>query len=223
MNKFRKVERHSGLLAFLLSGLFYVAMGSLVFFMAQHAKVDSPPAMGPKTVNLSFAQMELHAAAPAPAQPVPPPPEMADVAPEEIKKAPEPEIKPAPAVEQAAQVNQEASVPETPVIATVPLAGSLVPAVDWRAMAIAKLRSMIEYEKYYPAAAQKAGYTGRVSVYIHLEQDGTIAGYEIKERRGHPLLSKAVETTMGKIKGRKLGLILPESFNVLLPVEFELK
>lgn len=223
MNKFRKVERHSGLLAFLLSGLFYVATGSLVFFMAQQAKVDSPPAMGPKAVNLSFAQMELHVAVPASAQPVPPPPEMADVAPEEIKKAPEPEIKPAPAVEQAAQVDQEASVTETPVIATVPLAGAPTPLVDWRTLAIAKLCSMVEHEKYYPAAAQKAGYTGRISVYIHLEPDGTIASFEIKERRGHPLLGRAVETTMEKIKGRTIGLILPEPFDVLLPVEFELK
>jgi TonB family protein len=223
VNKFRKVERHSGLLAFLLSGLFYVATGSLVFFVTQHAKIDSPPAMGPKAVNLSFAQMELRAAAPASAQPVPPPPEMADVAPEEIKKAPEPEIKPAPAVEQTTQMDQEASVPQTPVIAAVPLAGSPGPAVDWRAMATARLCSMIEYEKSYPEAARRAGYTGRVNVYIHLEPDGAIAGYEIKERRGHPLLGKAVETTMEKIKGRNIGLILPERFNVLLPVEFELK
>lgn len=222
MNKFRKVERHSGLLAFLLSGLFYIAMVSFVFFMAQQAKVDLPPAMGPKAVNLSFAQMELHIAATAPAQPVPPPPEMADVAPEEIKKAPEPEIKPLAAVEQVAQVDQEASAPETPVIATVPLAGTTATAVDWRAIAIAKLRSMIEYEKYYPPAAQKAGYTGRVSVQIRLEPGGTIASYEIKERRGHPLLGKAVETTMDKIKGRNIGLTLLEPFEVLLPIEFEL-
>lgn len=222
MNKFRKVERHSGLLAFLLSGLFYVAMVSFIFFMAQNPTIDSPPAMGPKAVNLSFAQIELHAAAPAPVQPVPPPPEMADVAPEEIKKAPEPEIKPEPVAEQAAQVNQEASVMETPIIATVPLTGAPAIAVDWQALAIAKLRSMIEYEKYYPAAARRAGYTGRVSVQIRLEPGGTIVSYEVKDRRGHPLLGKAVETTMEKIKGRNVGLTLPEPFEVLLPIDFVL-
>ncbi len=222
MNKFRKVERHSGLLAFLLSGLFYVATVSFIFFMAQNPTIDSPPAMGPKAVILSFAQMELHAVAPTPTQPVPPPPERADVAPEEVKKAPEPEIKPKPVAERVAQVNQEASVMETPIIATVPLTGSPAIAVDWRAMAIAKLRSMIEYEKYYPAAARRAGYTGWVSVQIRLEPGGTVAGYEIKERHGHPLLGKAIETTMEKIKGRNVGLTLPEPFEVLLPIEFEL-
>lgn len=223
MNKIRKSEQLSSLLAFALSGLFYVTTVVLTFFMVPHGKVDEASAMGPNAVNLSFAQIELQAAAPVPAQPVPPPPEMADVAPEEFKKSTEPEITPAPAVEQAAHVNQKASVAETPVMATVPLAGSPVPAVDERAMAIARLRSMIEREKYYPAAARKAGYTGRVSVYIQLELDGTISGYAIKERRGHPLLGKAVETTMEKIRGGNVGLTLPERVEFLLPIDFELK
>jgi hypothetical protein len=60
-------------------------------------------------------------------------------------------------------------------------------------------------------------------VYIQLELDGTISGYAIKERRGHPLLGKAVETTMEKIRGRNVGLTLPERVEFLLPIDFELK
>jgi TonB family protein len=104
----------------------------------------------------------------------------------------------------------------------VPLAGTTALVVDWRAIAIAKLRSMIEYEKYYPPAARKAGYIGRVSVQIRLEPGGTIVSYEVKDRRGHPLLGKAIETTMEKIKGRNVGLTLPEPFEVLLPIDFVL-
>ncbi len=137
--------------------------------------------------------------------------------PEEVKTA-QP-----PAVEQVAQMAQAASAPGVQVELSEQLAGrGRAGEIDWRMLAVAKLRAMIEREKYYPAAAQKAGYTGRVSVRIRLEADGTVSGYEVKESRGHSLLVRAVEATLEKIKGRTIGLTLPGRFEILLPIEFEL-
>lgn len=237
MNKFRKSEQLSSLLAFVLSGLFYVTTVVLIFFMEQRAKVDPQPAMGPKAVNLSFAQIELQAAAaslsaPAPAAPIPQPPEPANVALKEIQKDPEPEAPrseafreaPVPVASQVAQVAQSASASGAQIEAAESLSGhGRIGEISWRAKAIAKLSAMVEREKYYPPAAQKAGYTGRISVRICLEPDGTIDSYEITERRGHPLLVRGVETTLGKIQGRNIGMNLPERFEFIQPIEFELR
>jgi len=216
VNKFRTSERLSGLLAFALSGLFYTAAGVLVIFLAQSADVEQQPAMGPQAVNLSFAQIELKAAEAPPPEPVPVIPEKADVALEEISEQPAPEPVPVPA-----QVVQEAASPATPVEAAEPLPGTLA-KVDWRGNAVAKVRAMVEREKYYPAAARNAGYTGWCRVRIHLAPDGTVSSYEVETRHGHPLLGRAVETTLGKIQGRSIGMELPQSLDVPLTIEFEL-
>jgi TonB family protein len=193
--------------------------------------------MGPPAVNLSFARIELQAAASSPAEPVPPappspPPEPADVALEEIQKEPEPQpepeavrpeemrMEPEPVPAQA-QVRQEAAAPETLVESAEPLAGTAA-AVDWRGIAVAKVRAMVEREKYYPAVARNAGYTGWCRVRIHLAPDGTVSGYEVGKRHGHPLLGRAVETTLGKIQGRNIGIGLPQSLDIPLTIEFEL-
>jgi protein TonB len=237
VNKRCTSERLSSLLAFVLSCIFYTAAGALVVFLAQRTDVEQQPAMGPPAVNLSFAQIELQAAVSSPAEPVPPapplpPPEPADVALEEIQKEPEPQpepeavrpeemrMEPEPVPAQA-QVLQEASAPATPVESAEPLAGT-VAEVDWRGMAVAKVRAMVEREKYYPAAARNAGYTGWFRVRIHLAMDGTVSGYEVEERHGQPLLGRAVETTLGKIQGRKIGIELPQPLDVPLTIEFEL-
>lgn len=222
VNRFRTSERLSGLLAFVLSCIFYTAAGVLVVFLAQRADVEQQPAMGPQAVNLSIAQIELQAAQaalPESALPPPtrPPPEPADVALEETPEKPEPEPVPAPA-----QVVQEAAAPETTIVTVEPLAGT-AQEIDWRGVAVAKVRAMVEREKYYPEAARRAGYTGWCRVRVHLAPDGTIAGYEVEEPRGHPLLARAVETTMGKIQGRNIGLELPVQLDVPLTIEFELK
>ncbi|NOU35477.1 MAG: hypothetical protein HOO88_01685 [Kiritimatiellaceae bacterium] len=239
MNSFRTSERLSSLLAFALSGLSYISVGVLVIVLAQRNSVEKQPAMGPKAVSLSFAQIELQAVAASPAEsaPVPvlprPPPEPADVALEEIQKAPEPEpkiqpeVSPSDAVRESkapamAQVAQEASASGVQVNAAESMAGTAQKA-DWRALAIAKLRAMVEREKFYPAAAQKAGYTGEFKALIRLEPDGTISGCSITARRGHPLIGKAVETTLDKIRGRSIGQTLPERFDILLPIEYELR
>jgi protein TonB len=216
VNKIRTSERLSGVLAFTVSCLFYAAAGMMVIFLAQRAAVEQRPAMGPKAVHLSFAQIELKAAETPPPEPVPVIPEKADVAPEEILDKPEPEPVPAPA-----QVVQEATAPATPVESAEPLAGT-VAEVDWRGMAVAKVRAMVEREKYYPAAARNAGYTGWCRVRIHLAPDGTVSGYEVEERHGHPLLGRAVETTLGKIQGQKIGLEMAQPLDVPLTIEFEL-
>lgn len=217
VNKFRTSERLSGLLAFALSCIFYTAAGVLVVFLAQRTDVEQQPAMGPQAVNLSFAQIELQAAETPPPEPRPVMPEKVDVALEEIPEKPEPEPVPAPA-----QVVQEAAAPETTIVTVEPLAGT-AQEIDWRGVAVAKVRAMVEREKYYPEAARRAGYTGWCRVRVHLAPDGTIAGCEIEEQRGHPLLARAVETTMGKIQGRNIGLELPVQLDVPLTIEFELK
>jgi len=216
VNKFRTSERLSGLLAFVLSGLFYTAAGVLVIFLAQSAGVEQQPAMGPQAVNLSFAQIELKAVEAPPPEPVPVIPEKADVALEEISEKPAPEPVPVPA-----QVVQEPVASETSVESAEPLAGT-VAEVDWRGMAVAKVRAMVEREKYYPVAARNAGYTGWCRVRIFLAAGGTVTAFKIEERRGHPLLGRAVETTLGKIQGRKIGLEMPQPLDVPLTIEFEL-
>ena len=128
-----------------------------------------------------------------------------------------------PAEAQTAQMAQSASAPGAQVKAAEPLSGQgRTGEVNWRMLAAAKLRAMIEREKYYPPAAQRAGYTGRVGVQVRLEPDGTVSGYEVKESRGHPMLVRAVETALGKIKGRTIGMTLPERFDILVPIEFNL-
>lgn len=218
MNKFRTSERFSGLLAFVLSGLSYAAAGLLFIFFMQQCLLERRPAMGPQAVNLSFAQVELKAAE-VPPEPAPVIPEKADVALEEIPEQPEPRPEPVPA---PAQVVQEAAAPEAPVESAEPLTGA-VQEIDWSGIAVAKVRAMVEREKYYPAAARNAGYTGWCRVRIFLAAGGTVTAFKIEERRGHPLLGRAVETTLGKIQGQKIGLEMPQPLEVPLTIEFELK
>ncbi len=194
--------------------------------MTQRAAVDLRPALGPKAVSLSFVQIELKATATPPAPvpelvvvPAPVIPEKADVA---LEKAPEKSlVEPQPSPSEA-QVAQVAASQSTEVASVEPLAGNVKAAVDWRASAIAKVRAMVEHEKYYPEAARRAGYTGWCRVRIRLSADGTVSSYEIGERRGHPLLGKGVESALSKIQGRNIGQVLPEPLDITLPIEFEL-
>jgi TonB family protein len=232
VNKLRTFERRNSRLAFALSCLLHIAAGTLIFFVVRNFAVEQWPSMGPGAANSNIMQIELRPAASASAQPVLlPPSKPAEVPLEEIKKPPEPVVtKPAEASEsrvsaesQTAQMAQSASAPGAQVEADEPLAGKgRAGEINWRMLAVAKVRAMIEHEKHYPPSAQKAGYTGRFLALIRLEPGGTVSGYEIKERRGHPLLGKAVEATLEKIKGRTIGMTLPEQFEFTLPIEFEL-
>ncbi len=228
VNNLHTSERRSSRLAFALSCLLHIAAGTLIFFMVRNFAVEQWPSMGPGAASQNVMQIELRPAAAAFAQPALPPPKPAEVPLEEIQKPPEPVPRPDPAESrpaeaQTAQVAQSASAPGAQVEAAEPLAGKgFIGEVNWRTLAVAKVRAMIEREKHYPPSAQKAGYTGRFLALIRLEPDGTVSGCEIKERRGHPLLGKAVEATLEKIKGRTVGITLPERFDILLPIEFEL-
>jgi outer membrane biosynthesis protein TonB len=237
VNDFHPFKRRGGRRAFALSCLLHIAAGTLIFFVARKLFVDQL-SIGSRAANSNIMQIELQPAAAASAQPaLLPPSKPVEVPLEEIQKPAEPEpqtepvvLRPAEVIEaqvsaeaQTAQVAQEASAPGAQVEAAEPLAGKgQAGEINWQSLAVAKLRAMVEHEKHYPPSAQKAGYTGRFLVRIRLEPDGIISGYEIKERRGHPLLVKAVETTLEKIKGRTIGMTLPERFDILLPIEFEL-
>jgi TonB family protein len=235
---FHPFERRGGRLAFALSCLLHIAAVTLIFFVVRKIADKPWPAMGSGEVTLlDISQAELLPAAAASAQPVlAPPPQPVEVPTEEIQKPPESQPEPvvsqpaaaaesqASAEAQTAQVSQDASAPGTQMEAAEPLAGKgRAGEISWQSLAAAKLRAMVEHEKHYPPAAQKAGYAGRFRVYIRLEPNGTVSGYEIKERRGHPMLGKAVEVALEKIKGRTIGMTLPERLDILLPIEFELK
>jgi protein TonB len=235
-------KKRRGRLAFTLSCLLHIAVGVLIFLAARRCTANQWLSAGPKADNTGVIRIELQslAAAPAPPEaprPAPKPPAPAEVPLKETPKPPEPAPAPEPVVTkpaeaseaqgaaktQTAQVTQQASAPGAQIEAAEPLAGSgRIGEIDWRMLAVAKLRALIEREKYYPVAARKAGYTGRVSVRIRLEKDGTISGGEIAERQGHPLLGRAVETTLGKLQGGNIGLSIPEKFDVLVPIDFEL-
>lgn len=238
VNDFHPFKRRGGRLAFALSCLLHIAAVTLIVFVVRKIADKQWPAMGSGEVTLlDISQAELLPAAAAPAQPVlAPPPKPIEIPLEEIPKPAEPQSEPvvsppAAAVEsqasaeaQTAQVSQEASALGAQVKAAEPLVGKgLVGEINRQSLAAAKLRAMVEHEKHYPPAAQNAGYTGRFRVCIRLEPNGAVSGYEIKERRGHPMLGKAVEAALEKIKGRTIGMTLPERLDILLPIEFELK
>lgn len=224
----------------MFSCLLHVAAGTLIFFAVRRAAIEQWPSMGPRAASMSVMQIALQPATASSARPVPPPPapKPAEVPLEEIQKPPEPAPQPEPVATrpaeaseasvsteaQTAQVAQSASAPGAQIEAAEPLAGSgRAGEINWRKLAIAKLNAMIQREKYYPPAARRAGYTGQVSVRIRLEPDGTIASYEITERRGNPLLGRGVEATLSKLQGRNIGMSLPERFEFIQPIDFVLE
>lgn len=186
-------------------------------WLLQDASAVSRPAMGPKAVHLNFAQIELKAAEPPPNRLVElePPPEPAEVALEEILTPPEPV-----AVQAVDQVEQEAVAPDVAIEAPDTLTGD-TQVIDWRGIAGAKVNALVEKEKYYPAIAQKNGYTGWYQVKIHLAPTGMITQYEIEDQHGHPLLTRAVQKTLGEIQGRRIDMTLPTDLVVGVTIEFK--
>jgi len=226
VNRFRPSERISHFLALMLCGLLYGAAGMVAVFRMKRAEVEPRPAAGLRAVNLSFAQMELRAAEPPPPEPVAEPepepepdPEPAERAVEKLPEEPPPE--PLPVPEETARVDQEAFSPELPAVTEEPLQGETADE-DLPALAAARVRAMIEREKYYPEAARRSGYTGRFLVKVRLSADGTVSGAFIEERRGHPLLARAVENALDRIQGQHTGLQLAEPQEIPLSIEFEL-
>lgn len=208
MNKFRTTERLSGLLAVVLSGLFYLAVATLILM-----KTQSPPpsAFHPAPVNLSFAQIELQSVADQPPSVEPELPEEAEVAIEGPVAPPEwtpPEHPPEPQpVEAAAQVVQEASAP--PIL-----------QVDPNRL-IAWVQMLIEKEKYYPPAARSAGFEGQFRLRVEIGMNGKISSASVVDGNGHPMLRRSLEKIMNGLIGRDSGQMLPEPLS--LPFGFEFK
>ena len=203
MNKIRTSERLSGLLAFALSGLFYIAVIALIFVWTKN-RSDPQSAFNPAPVNMSFAQIELQAAAVPPPEvmPEPPPPEKAEVA---IK--PKPEEPPPEPVKAEAQVTQEASAPAVPPVDQNQL-------LNW-------VRTQIEKEKYYPPAARNAGLEGQFRLRVKIGTDGKISEATVLDGKGNPILRRSLEKIMTGLVGRDSGQ--PLSDPVELPFEFEFK
>jgi len=209
VNKIRTSERLSGLLAFALSSLFYIAVAAPVLLWTKNHPSE-PSAFNPAPVNLSFAQIELQAAAVPPPEvtPEPPPPEKVDVVTEEIVALPEPPPPELPQrVETPAQVTQEASAPVTPPVDRNVL-------LDW-------VREQIEKEKYYPPAARNAGFEGRFRLLIKIGTDGKINEAAVLDGTGHPMLRRSLEKIIAGFIDRDFGQTLPDPLE--LPFEFEFK
>lgn len=211
MNKFRTTERLSGLLAVVLSGLFYLAVATLILFLMK-TQSPPPPAFHPAPVNLSFAQIELQSAAAPPPTVESEPPEEAEVAIEEPVAPPEwmpPEHPPEPRfVEATAQVTQQASAPT-------------IPPVDPDRL-IAWVQMLIEKEKYYPPAARSAGFEGQFRLLITIGTNGRVSTAVVIDGKGHPMLRRSLEKIAAGLAGRDFGQALPGPCTFIQPVDFKL-
>jgi len=210
VNKFRTSQRLSGLLAFALSGLFYIVVVALVLFWIKNRPVERS-SFNPAPLNLSFAQIELQAAKPPPdlsrrneVKPALVPPDAAEVAIEPKPEEPQPEPEP---VRVEAQVTQAASAPAIQPVSRNQL-------LDW-------VRAQIEKEKYYPQAARNAGYEGQFRLLVKIGADGKISEAVVVDGKGNPLLRRSLEKIMAGLKGRDFGQTLESP--VELPFEFEFK
>jgi len=216
VNKIRKSERFSRLLAFLLSGIFYICAGVLLFSGIKRGP-DRPSVFMPAPVNLSFAQPALQAAEPPPevrSQPV------ADPVSEQISPEPvQPEIPAKPAV-PVPEVPEPVSKPAE-IKARVTQEASAEVSVPVRNILLAWVRAQIEKEKYYPAAARNAGYEGRFRLLVKVRADGVIAEAVVLDGRGHPILRRSLEKITAGLTGRNSGLI--PGAPVELPFDFEFK
>ena len=216
MNKIRTSERLSGLLAFALSGLFYIAAAALILFLMKTRQPD-PRAFNPAPVTLSFAQIELKAAVetqpevqpellPVPEEIKPDlvPPEKAEVALDPVSEKPKPKPEP---VKAEAQVTQQAAAPAAPSVDRNVL-------LEW-------VRKLIEKEKYYPPAARNAGLEGQFKLLVKIGLDGKISEASVLDGKGHTLFRRSLEKIMASLIGCDFGQTLPEPVN--LPFEFEFR
>lgn len=162
-----------------------------------------PVAVFPAPVQLHFAQMELRAVVETPPEPEPSPPEEAEEALEEIVETPEPEP-----VKAEAHVTQEASAPQTPPVDPDRLR-------LW-------VQEQIEKEKYYPVAAQRAGYEGQFRLLVKIGRDGKISEAAVLGGKGHPILRRSLEKIMTALPGRSFGAPLPEPDELSFEFEFKL-
>lgn len=218
MNKFCTTERLSGLLALVVSILFYGVVTALILFLLkEHSSAAS--AFNPEPLTLSFAQIALQATSEPPPvvepEPVPPPPEEVDVVVEEIPALPEvppepvPPPEPQPVVETSARITQAASAPA-------------VPSVD-RDFLLRWVRDQIEKEKYYPPAARNAGLEGKFRLLIKIGTDGSVVEAVVLDGTGHPMLRRSLEKIMTGLIGRDSGQPLPAPYAFIQPFGFELK
>lgn len=222
MNKIRTSERLSGLLAFALSSLFYIAVVATVLLWTKNHPTPQS-VFNPAPVNLSFAQIELQAAAEPPPEkaevtvkpkpkPEPPPPEKANVA---VKPKPEPSP-PEPVKADAAQRNGKEPAAKVTQEASAPS----VPPVD-RNVLLSWVRTQIEKKKYYPPAARNAGYEGQFRLLVKIGTDGKISKAVVLDGKGPSMLRRSLEKIMTGLIGRNFGQTLPNP--VELPFEFEFR
>lgn len=91
------------------------------------------------------------------------------------------------------------------------------------AIALARLRSLIEREKFYPEAARRAGYEGEVMMLVRVDAEGTVASHRVVSSRGHFLLEQAAVRTLERVTGRRLGISLPHEIWARVPIRFQIE
>jgi TonB family protein len=185
VNNLRTATCVARLIAFVISLFLYGGTLWLIAFWANQW-VDEPRALPVEiSLNWSEAPQVEQVAVEEPPPPVEqePPPEEVDVALEELVEEPEPEP-----VFAEAQVSQEASAPEL---------------IDEKNPLLAWVQARIEKEKYYPAAARRAGIEGDYVLAIAVRADGTIESAEVVSGKGHFLLRRALDKMIGALPGQQ--------------------
>jgi len=221
VNKISRNERTFRAVSLLLTAALYAGVFVGTMRLAKQLAEAPQPAMGPKAINLQLVQVELSAAVEPPEKKTESRPiEEAEVALEEvIENPPEEELEP---VQAEARVVQEVSAPSPQIETPDPLAGTSA-EVDWQSLVTARVRDMIEHEKYYPLAATRAGFEGICKTVIRVNADGVITGVEVLERKGHPMLERAANKILSRLVGRNVEVEQSESLDVRLPIEFKLE
>ena len=220
MNKIRKSERFSRLLALVLSGLFYILIIALGFIRT-NTRPPEPFAFNPTPMTLSFSQIALQAAEPQPeVQPQPVPAAVPVL--EEIKPVPvEPEAAEVVAPPVFEEPKQEPS-PSGVKAQVTQAASAMATSSSSRNKLLVWVREQIEKEKYYPQAARNAGYEGQFRLLVKVGVDGKILEAAVLDGRGHPLLRRSLEKIMARLPGRDSGLVLDSPTELLFDFEFDL-
>lgn len=175
---------------------------------------------------------------PAPPQPTPPqavrpeprpsPPPTPRVAPIAPPRAVAPVLAEPAAVQSVPAVASEVRTPQAEYAVQPRPSGPSAPArppvarPDILTRLTGVLVSLVEREKFYPAAARRGGYTGTVLVAISVSH-GRIGSYELRREGANPLLVRAARDILEKVRSHDLPDDIRDAEAVVeIPVVFNL-
>lgn len=202
MNKHRSAERIFCRVAMAVSILAYLLLVALLCAVSNHSFKEARSSVS-RAVTMSFSQQELFVAK---TEPVPVSPATAD----EL-----PLVQSVPDVVEVMQktildngVTEEApsgEVDKEPVLggdAVTQSASSTTASAAGRDELCEWVRRQIEREKYYPVAAQNAGYEGSFTVQVHVGTDGKVVSAAVVDGTGHMLLRRSLTKILDRLIGR---------------------